>query len=313
MTCLVIFGTAVLIFTIMYFVPGDPASEMLGADAPIEEVERLRESMGLNDPYPVRLGRFLYDTFVRFDLGTSLTKGTSVWEGLKERIPRTLMIGWISIVISAGIGIPLGVSAAIHQNKWQDTFCIFITMIGSAIPSFWLALMVIILFGLKLHLLPTFGIGTWKHYVLPILANSLQAIAGNARQCRSSMLEVMRADFVTSARAKGVAERDVKYRHMLPNALLPVITVVGGSFGRTIAGAVVIESVFTIPGVGTYMMSAVSNRDYPVVQGSVVFLTVFISLVTLITDLAYGFIDPRIKAQYIGQSAKKKKRRESEV
>jgi peptide/nickel transport system permease protein len=180
-----------------------------------------------------------------------------------------------------------------------------LAMAGISMPDFWLALMMILLFSVKLKWLPPFGIGSWQNWIMPVIACSVQGVAVNARQTRSAVLETIRADFVTTARAKGVPEHDVIYKHMLPNALIPVINMLGGAFGRAIAGTVVIETVFSFPGVGVYMMNGINGRDYPVVRGCVLVLAAFSAVAVLIVDLIYGFIDPRIKAQYEGGGAHK--------
>ena len=296
---------ALLIFTIMWFVPGDPAKIMLGAGATQADIDALREKMGLNDPFLVQLGRYMSDTFLHFDLGTSYVYKVPVIEEFALRLPRTLMLGLISIVLNMLIGIPLGVSAAIHRNSFQDQGLLFFAMIFISVPQFWLALMMVVLFSLKLGWLPPLGIGGWQYWVLPVLANSLSGIAMNARQTRSAVLETIRADFVTTARAKGLPEGKVIYKHMLPNALIPIINSLGMQLSMVVGGTVVIESVFSFPGVGLYMLTGIQGRDYPVVRSCVLILAIFAALITLGVDLVYAFLDPRIKAQYVSYAAKK--------
>lgn len=300
----VILAVAVVIFTILYFVPGDPASIILGSDATFEEINALRDSMGLNDSYLEQLGSFMSDVFLHFNFGESYVTNIAVSTEIMNRFPRTLGIALACILISLVIGVPLGINAAIHQNGIGDRLSMFIALVGVSMPSFWLALLLVILFALKLNWLPANGIGSLKYYILPCVANSFGGIASQARQSRSSMLEVIRADYITTARAKGISERAVILRHALPNALLPIITVAGTSFGSLMGGTLVIESVFSIPGIGYYMISAINNRDYPVVRGCVIFLAVLFSLIMLLTDLCYSFADPRIKAQYEGRKVK---------
>ena len=295
----VLFAAGALIFTIMYFIPGDPAEMLIGDNATAEQIQALRDKMGLNDPYIVRLGRFLFDTFFKFDLGTSYQFKVPVADELFTRIPRTLTLGSLMIILGAIVGIPLGILAAINQNKWQDNASMVIAMLGVSVPSFWLALLLILLFAQTLNWLPSFGIGSWKNYVLPVLAGSIRGIAMLARQTRSSMLEVIRSDYTVTARAKGVREKNVVLKHMLPNALIPVITVLGASFGYSIAGTVILETVFSLPGVGLYLMAGIGHRDYPIVQGCVVFLAAFAAITMLIVDLIYAAVDPRIKARYV--------------
>lgn len=296
---------AMLIFTVMWFVPGDPAQIILGSGVPQADIIALREKMGLNDPFLVQLGRYMRDTFLRFDFGTSYVYKVPVIEEFARRLPRTLALGLISVIMNTAIGIPLGVSAAIHRNSFQDQGLLFFAMIFISVPQFWLALMMVVLFSLKLAWLPPSGIEGWQSWIMPILANSLSGIAINARQTRSAVLETIRADFVTTARAKGLEERKVIYKHMLPNALIPIINGLGMQLAMVIGGTVVIESVFSFPGIGTYMLTGVQSRDYPVIRSCVLILAVCAALITLAVDLVYAFLDPRIKAQYVNYAAKK--------
>lgn len=302
---LIAWCVALLIFTIMWFVPGDPAEMILGQEATQAELEYYREMHGLNDPFFTQMFRFLYDTFIRFDLGTSYVYKTPVIQELATRIPRSLALGWISIGLNTIIGIPLGIFTAKHRNSFGDQGVMVAAMVGISMPQFWFALMMVVLFAQILGWLPAFGIGTWKHWVMPIIACSIAGISMNARQTRAAVLENIRADYVVTARAKGLPERTVDYKHMLPNALIPVLNQLGGALGRSISGTIVVETVFAFPGVGTYMLTGITSRDYPVVRSCILILALFSAIVMLLVDLAYGFIDPRIKAQYV-QSSKKK-------
>lgn len=309
MMIFVVISAAFLIFTIMYFVPGDPARLLLGADATAAQVEAKREALGLNQPYLIRLGKFLSDAFLHFDLGTSWATNISVVEGLKSRLPRTFMLGTLCVVFSTAVGLPIGITSAVHRNKWQDKTFMVTAMACISMPDFWFALMLTLIFSLKLDLLPSFGIGSWQCYILPVISGSLNGIGTLARQTRSSMLEVYRSDYVTTARAKGVPEKKVITSHMLSNALIPVITTIGGQFGSAIAGTIVIEQVFSMPGIGSYLSTAINSRDYPVIQGSVIVMAVLVAVVMLIVDLVYAWVDPRIKAQYVAQSKRKARRK----
>ena len=250
----------------------------------------------------------MYNAFIKFDLGNSWIRGTSVVEGLLERLPYTIELGLWAILISAMIGIPLGINAAIHQNGWQDRVSMVVAMFCTSLPDFWVALLLILLLSQKLNLLPAFGIGGIEFMIMPVIAASLRSIGTLARQTRSSMLEVIRSDYITTARAKGLKERKVILKHMLPNAMIPIITVIGGQFSGIIAGSVVIEQVFSRTGVGTYLTQAITNRDYPIIRGCVIVLAIFTSVMMLLVDLAYAVVDPRIKAQYAGQSKRKVKK-----
>ncbi len=301
----VLLGVAILIFTLMYFVPGDPVTIMLGNSATQLEIDAAREAMGLNKPYFERLWNYLSDIFLHFDFGTSYVYGTSVTTELVARFPRTFIIASMSILISMLIGIPLGVNAAVNANTYKDRLSMFISLIGVSMPGFWLALMLVLLFSVQLGWLPPSGIGGAEYFVLPAIANSLGGIAGMARQTRSSMLEVIRSDYVTTARAKGVQERKVVYGHALPNALIPIITVVGARFGGLLGGALVLETVFSIPGIGSYLLKSINARDYAAVQGSIIFIAFTFSMVMLLVDIIYAYVDPRIRARYISGKGRK--------
>lgn len=301
----VILGVAILIFTIMYFVPGDPAQIILGSNATQQEIEDLRNQMGLNDLYIVQLGRFLRDTFLRFDLGTSYINKIPVAQNLISRFPYTAIIALVSCFLQVIIGIPLGVLAATHHNKWQDRLSVVGAMVGISIPNFWLASMMVLLFAFHLGVLPATGVDSWKSFIMPCVCTAFGGIANEVRYTRTYMLEQIRADYVVTARAKGLSEHLIRYRHALPNTLIPLITGIGGTLGAAFGGTVIIENVFSIPGIGQYMVNAIGNRDYPVIRGSVVMLSILFSLIMLLVDIAYSFIDPRIKAQYTN-SAKRK-------
>jgi peptide/nickel transport system permease protein len=306
MTVFVIIGAAIMIFVIMYFVPGDPTQYLLGPGATPEEILAKRTQLGLEDPFLVRLGKYLFNVFCRFDLGESWTRsGVKVTSELINRLPRTLFLGSMFILISSVVALPLGIIAAINQNSWPDWISMIMAIICASLPDFWLALMMVYLFSVKLNLLPAFGIESWRCYVMPVFAGALRGIGQLTRQTRSSMLEVRRADFVITARAKGLAEKKVIVGHMLPNALIPVITIIGGSFGASIAGTIIIEQVFSMPGVGSYISQAIIARDYPVIEGCVIILAAFIAVVMLVVDLVYAYVDPRIKAQYVSQSKRR--------
>lgn len=309
MMIFVVISAAFLIFTIMYFIPGDPAQLLLGADATAAQIAAKREALGLNQPYLVRLGKFLSDAFLHFDLGTSWATNIPVVEALKERLPRTFLLGTLCVLFSTAVGLPIGITSAVHHSRWQDKTFMVMAMACISMPDFWFAMMLSLIFSLKLNLLPSFGIGSWQCYILPVVSGSLNGIGTLARQTRSSMLEVYRSDYVTTARAKGVPENKVITRHMLSNALIPVITTIGGQFGSAIAGTIVIEQVFSMPGIGTYLSTAVNSRDYPVIQGSVIVMAILVAIVMLVVDLVYAWVDPRIKAQYVAQSKRRARRK----
>jgi peptide/nickel transport system permease protein len=285
----------------MYFVPGDMASIALGNDATEVQKEAYREKNGLNDSYIVRLTNYVKDIVTEFNFGKSYIDGTYVTTSLLERFPRTLIIAAGTVLLGFAVGIPLGILAAIRQNTWVDQVCLAISLIGVSMPGFWLALLLVLLFSLKLGWLPPSGIGGFEYYILPCVANAIAGIAGNVRLTRSCMLENIRSDYVVTAKAKGLSQFQVIISHALPNAAIPIITSMGNCFGVMLGGTLIIENVFSIPGIGAYMVTAINNRDYYAVQGSVIFLAVAFGIVMLIVDLLYAFVDPRIKAQYEGK------------
>lgn len=301
----IIVCVAILIFSVLFFVPGDPAVTALGAESSDQERFEWRETYGLNDSYLEQLGRYLYDTFIRFDLGDSYITHQAVAKEFVSRLPRTLGLGLLCLVVNVGLGIPLGIACALNHNKFVDHFLTVLAMIGVCMPAFWLALLMQQLFAVNLQLLPAIGCDTWQAWIMPVVAGSISGVAGNVRQTRSAVLETIRADFITTARAKGVPEQKVIYKHMLPNALIPILSMLGGAFGHVISGTVIIETVFAFPGVGMYMLTGTSNRDYPVVRSTVLILAIFAAVVVLLVDLAYGMVDPRIKAQFITYAQKK--------
>lgn len=302
----VMLGIAILIFTIMYFSPGDPAASILGIGATQVQIEQKQAEMGLNDPYILQLARFLKQVFIHFDFGVSYFYGTPVIEGLLSRMQYTLVISIICMGLQILIGTPLGVLAAVNQNGFLDRVAMFIALLGVSIPGFWLALMMVVVFAVKLGWLPPYGVGGFEYYIMPCIANCFAGIATQARQTRSSMLEVIRSDYIVTAQAKGLSRNEILLKHALPNGLIPIVTIVGNGMGMMLGGTVVIENVFSIPGIGNYMMNAISSRDYPVVLGGVIFLGFIFSIIMLLVDLVYAFVDPRIKAKYEGQAKMRK-------
>ena len=294
----VLMAIAILTFTLMYFVPGDPVQIMLGDMATPAQIEEARAHMGLDKPYLIRLWNYLVG-IVRLDFGNSFSQGISVATELRLRFPHTLTLSTLSIIFTIVIGIPIGIQCAIKADKLSDKIWMVLTMLGNSMPGFWLALLLVLLFSLRLGWLPSQGIGGIQNYILPTIANSIGSLADIARQTRSSMLEVIRSDFVVTARSKGLSERAVVWGHALPNALIPIITICGSRFGFMLGGIVIIESIFSIPGIGSYLVNGINSRDYPVVQGSIIYIAFIFSFVMLLTDLFYAYADPRIKALYI--------------
>ena len=294
----VVLGVALLIFIIMSFTPGDPAVIILGENATAEQVAALHVKLGLDQPLLVRFFNYIKGIVLHFDFGTSYTNGRPVRDEILQRFGYTFKIAAFSMVFSLGIGVPLGIVAALNRNTWKDNLSMSVALIGISMPTFWFGLVLSIVFALKLRWLPPSGVGSIKNYIMPCLAVSMPGIAGLARQTRSSLLEVIRADYITTARAKGQTEHVITFRHALRNALIPVITQAGAVFGLLMCGTLVAETVFTIPGLGTYMITAIKSRDYPAIQGAVILVSIAFSVVMLLVDLLYAAVDPRIRAQF---------------
>ncbi len=304
----VLLGITLVVQLLIDVTPGDPAKLMLGVQATEERVEALRGEMGLNDPLPVRYGRYLWN-ILHGDFGVSFTTKRPVIDELMQRFPYTLLLVALSLILSILLGIPIGVYAATHQYSWKDNAAMFIALFCVSMPAFWFALMLIQEFAVKHRVLPLAGISSWTGWVLPCIALALGFTAIIARQTRSNMLEVIRQDYITTARAKGVSERKVKYRHALKNALTPVIMVIGGIFGSMLGGALISEVIFSIPGLGQYTMTGLFNRDYPVIQSSVLILSTLFAIIILFVDVVFALVDPRIRSQYISKGKRKAGRR----
>lgn len=301
----VMIAVAIVIFTILYFVPGDPVSQIAGDKATELQKEELREALGFKDPYVVQLGRYLKSVFLEFDFGSSYITNVNITDELMVRLPRTLKLGLLTWLFTIVAGIPLGVVAGVNQNRLGDRISMLIALFGVSMPQFWVGLMLVLLFSLHLGVLPSSGMGGIKYLILPVIAGSLGDLAQNARQTRSAMLEVIRSDYVITAKAKGLSQRKVIWKHALPNALIPVIATCGDCLAHCFAGSVVIETVFAYPGIGLYMVKAVGARDYPIVEGCVLMLAISCAAVMLLVDLVYGFIDPKIKARYVVKKGRK--------
>lgn len=302
----IILGVSFIVFTILYFMPGDPVSMILGSSATEAEREACKAALGLDKSYFGQLLDFFVNTFIKWDFGESYITKVSVGAELMTRLPRTLLLTIMCTALALVVGVPIGVVAATHQNGLLDRAVMVGALLGVSLPNFWLALLMVLLFAVKLDWLPAMGIGSFAHYILPAIAGSFGGIALMARQTRSSMLEVIRADFVTTARAKGVKERVVIYGHALKNALIPIITLVGTQFGAMLGGTMILETIFAIPGVGTYIITnGIGNRDRPIILGGAVFLAIAFSFCMLAVDLVYAAVDPRIKAQFTSGRSKK--------
>lgn len=287
-------GITLIAFLIVHFIPGDPAQVVAGPDADAATLELVRTNLGLDRPlheqYAIFLGRL-----VQGELGTSFQSRQTVLSEILERYPRSLLLAVAALVIAIGVGIPLGVAAALKHGGWGDTFVSMLAVAGLSIPNFWLALMLIYFFSVQLKLFPTFGLESWKHLVLPALTLSTYTLALVARMTRSSLVEALNQDYTRTARAKGLRPLVVTYKHALKNGLIPTITVAGLSLGNLIGGAVVVETVFNINGLGRLTLQAVLARDVPLVQGSLLFIALNFVVANVLVDVLYGLVNPKIR------------------
>jgi peptide/nickel transport system permease protein len=298
----VIIGVTFIVFFILNLSPGDPAAIILGDQATAEALEMKREELGLNDPIFVRYGKYMVN-LIHGDLGTSYRNNLDVWEQVMQRFPNTFILAVISTLIALLIGIPTGITSALKQYSMVDNISMIIALIGVSMPVFWLGLMLVILFSLNLKILPSQGMGEGfipliKSLILPSFSLGAMSAAVIARMTRSSMLDVTRQDYISTARAKGLSEKIITNHHMLKNAMIPIITAVGLQFGTLLGGSMLTETVFSWPGVGRLMIDSIKSKDIPLVLGSVIFLAIMFTVVNLIVDIVYAFVDPRIKSQY---------------
>ena len=294
---LVLVGVSFLVFLLLYMTPGDPVRMMLGESATPEAQAELRLELGLDDPFLVQYGRYIKNIVVHQDLGTSYSTRRPVLDEIMTVFPNTVKLATAAIIIAVILGTFLGIVSAVKQNSLLDNAVMVLALIGTSAPIFWIGILMIILFSINLGWLPPSGFGSFKQLIMPALALGMQSTAVVARMTRSSMLEVIRQDFVKTARAKGQKESVVIMKHVFRNALIPVITVVGLQFGTLLGGAMLTEVVFSIPGVGRLMIEAIKQRDFPIVQGSVLFVAACFSLVNLAVDLLYAVVDPKVSKE----------------
>ncbi|MDO5001872.1 MAG: ABC transporter permease [Eubacteriales bacterium] len=290
----VLIGITFIIYTILALTPGDPAVAILGETATQEQIEELREEMGLNDFFVIRYFKYIFNA-VRGDFGTSYRTGLSVVSELMARLPYTFILAFFGVGLATIIGVPIGIVSAVKQYTLTDNVVTAVAMIMCSVPPFWLSLMLMMLFSLKLGWFPSIGVDSWRNFVIPIVAMAIGNMATMIRMTRSMMLEVIREDYIRTARAKGASERTIILKHALRNAILPVVTQVGISFGFQLGGAMVCETVFSIPGLGNMIITAVRQKDIPMVMGAIIFVAAAISLVNLLMDVVYVWIDPRLK------------------
>jgi ABC-type dipeptide/oligopeptide/nickel transport system permease component len=288
------FLVSAIVFWSIRMIPVDPANLVLGPFATPDQKEMARKKLGLDRPVYVQYGIYLRNV-AHGDLGSSIRSGKDVSALIGHALPYTLLLGGVSLLIAYVVAIPMGVLAAVKQNTIVDQVAMGFAMIGMAIPAFWLALLLILLFAVNLHWFPAIGAGSWKHLVLPAAALALEGTALTARMTRSSTLEVLRQDYVRVARAKGLRENKVIYGHALKNALIPIISLLGLRLGWIVGGAVIIEQIFAWPGMGRLLVEGILNRDYPVVQAVLVLLGISVILASLLADVLYALADPRVR------------------
>ncbi len=294
----ILIGVAFIIFTIMEFTPGDPAIRILGIEAPREALEQLREQLGLNRPFFTRFFDYIFKIVTQLDFGISWRTKNPVFDDIMPRIPVSVTLAFLGIVFATLIGIPLGVLSAVKQYSPSDNILRVFSTILVAVPTFWLAMLLILLFSSYLALLPSSGVASWKSYIMPVITCGGPYGCAILRMTRSTMLEEIRQDYVRTARAKGVPNNIITYKHALKNALLPVVTTIGQNFGAILGGSVVAESVFSLPGIGSLVILGIKSKDTPTVIASVLLIAFYFAIIMLVVDLVYAFIDPRIKAKY---------------
>lgn len=296
----VVLGVSFIIFTIMHFIPGDPASNILGVGATPEAVAQLNEQLGYNRPFLVRYINYISQAAFRWDLGVSYQNKLLVGGEIAKRLPVSATLSFGAIVVSLLIGVPLGVLSAYKQYSLWDKIPTGIALFVAAMPAFIIGMLLMLVFSLRLGWLPVSGVlYGWKSYVLPVISLGLPYGARQLRFTRSSMLETIRQDYVRTAKAKGASPKIVIWRHAMKNALMPVITVAGTSFGAMLGGAIATESLFGLPGLGTYISDGIKLKDVPAVMGGIIIYAVLFSLIILLVDLSYAFVDPRIKSRYV--------------
>ncbi len=291
---LVLIGVSFIVFTLLQLTPGDPVRMMLGESATPEAREALRQELGLDDPFLVQYANYVRKIVFHADLGTSYNTGRPVLQEILTMFPNTLKLAAAAVLLATVLGTILGIISAVKQYSIIDNIVMVFALVGTSAPIFWIGIMMILLFSVKLAWLPPSGFDSFEQMIMPAVALGMQSTAVIARMTRSSMLEVIRQDYVKTARAKGQKEFVVIMRHVYRNALIPIVTVVGLQFGHLLGGAMLTEVVFSIPGVGRLMIDAIKQRDFPIVQGSVLFVAACFSVVNLLVDILYAFIDPKV-------------------
>ena len=299
----IMLGVLVVVFILRVIIPGDPIEMFVRSDASIEERESKRVELGLDKPIPIQFVNYVWGIVTRLDFGKSWSGNVPVKNDLVLRFPITVRLAFISVFIAVLLAIPLGVISAVKHNSFLDQFILLATLILTSMPGFWLALMLLSAFAVKLHWFPALYNGTIRSWILPVFVTAIGAMSGLCRITRTSMLEVIRADYVRTARAKGQTEQKIIYNHALRNALIPVLAAVGNMLG----GAIITETMFGMPGIGKYIVDAIGKRDFICVQGGVVLLAFVFTIINLLVDVSYTLVDPRLRSTVITTRKKKAK------
>lgn len=294
----VLLGVAFLVFAILSMTPGDPGTIILGITAKPEDIAALNAQFGYDKPFLVRFLDYIGNLVFHFDLGISYQTREPVISDIMARFPNTLLLTVLSMSLASIIGITLGIISAVKQYSVIDHILVVVALVFACIPGFWLGLMLILFFSMKLGVLPAYGADSLKHFILPTVTVCMSSAAGLLRLTRSAMLETVRQEYIRTAKAKGASDSRIIFKHALRNALLPVVTVLGTSFGASLGGAIIAETVFAMPGMGTLITTAIRQKDIPMVMGSTLFLAFLFSMIILVVDVLYALIDPRIKAKY---------------
>jgi len=297
-------GVTIIVFSITYLTPGDPVQSILGVNYTQEAYDAKKIELGLDGSYLTQLTRYIWKAFTQFDFGTSFQTRIPIAVEISNRLPISIRISISGLLLMVAIGLPLGMISALKQYSVLDTTLTGLALLLAAIPGFVLALLALILFGVVLRWLPIAGIRSWQGWILPIACSAVGGIAVYLRMARTTMLEVIRQDYIRTARAKGQAEGVVIRKHALKNCLIPLVTVFGGMLTMMFSGSIIIKTIFALPGMGMYMMSGIVARDYPVINGVVLMISFMVCVINILVDILYAFIDPRIRAHY--QSKKQK-------
>jgi peptide/nickel transport system permease protein len=295
----VLFGVTILVFLILHLIPGDPAQILLFGSRPTpQQVAQLRAQLGLDQPLPLQYLLYL-GRLARGDLGQSFITNRPVAEEIAQRLPDTLELTFAAMLVAVLIGMPVGIIGGVRPGSWADRLSSGFAVLGVAVPYFWFAVVLVLIFAVDLRLLPSLGEGSWDSIILPAVSLGWGLSAIIARLLRNNLVEIYRQPYMQVARAKGLSDRTVLYAHALKNALIPVVTILGLQFGNVLSGAVVVEVIFGRPGIGSYLVQAIQAKDIPAVQSIVLMIAVVYILINLVVDLAYGFLDPRIRLSWV--------------